>query len=76
MVDHVKDPMLGVDIDVVVIEQFEVATLHDDDDENQYWETTSIDSSSFFLTMSFSSILVPLLTINIELNFLQNMGYL
>jgi hypothetical protein len=26
--------------------------------------------------MSFSSILVPFLTINIELNFLQNMGYL
>jgi hypothetical protein len=31
MVDHVKDPMLGVDIDVVLIEQLEVATLHDDD---------------------------------------------
>ncbi len=30
MVDHVKDPMLGVDIDAVVVEQLEVATLHDD----------------------------------------------
>jgi hypothetical protein len=30
IVDHVKDPMLGVDIDVVVVEQLEIATLHDD----------------------------------------------
>jgi len=30
MVDHVKDPMLGVDMDVVVVEQLEGATLHDD----------------------------------------------
>jgi len=30
MVDDVKDPMLGVDIDAVVVEQLEVATLHDD----------------------------------------------
>ncbi len=30
MVDHVKDPMLGVDIDAVVVEQLVVATLHDD----------------------------------------------
>ncbi len=30
MVDHAKDPMLGVDIDAVVVEQLEAATLHDD----------------------------------------------
>jgi len=30
MVDHVKDPMLGVDIDALVVEQLEIATLHDD----------------------------------------------
>jgi hypothetical protein len=35
MVDHLKDPMLGVDIDAVVIEQFEVATLHDGYSDSQ-----------------------------------------
>jgi len=30
MVDDVKDPMLGVDIDAVVVAQLQVATLHDD----------------------------------------------
>jgi hypothetical protein len=30
IVDHVKDPMLGVDIDVVLVEQLEIASLHDD----------------------------------------------
>ncbi len=32
IVDHVKkDPtMLGVDLDVVVVEQLQIATLHDD----------------------------------------------
>jgi len=30
ILDHVKDPtMLGVDPDVVVVEQLEIATLHD-----------------------------------------------
>jgi hypothetical protein len=30
MVDHVTDPMLGVDIDAVLVEQLEVATVNDD----------------------------------------------
>jgi hypothetical protein len=30
MVNHATDPMLGVDIDAVVVEQLEAATLHDD----------------------------------------------